>query len=52
VLTDEDLAVLELERHALHAAELELDHPEDARRIRIEAPLLPDMATFWESLER
>ena len=49
-LSEEDLATLELGRHALHAAELELDHPTDGRRIRIEAPLLPDMAEFWENL--
>lgn len=49
-LTEDDLAKLELDRHALHAAELELDHPEDGRRLRIEAPLLPDMARFWEEL--
>ncbi len=49
-LSPEDLAKLELGRHALHAAELELDHPTDGRRIRIEAPLLPDMAEFWDGL--
>lgn len=52
VLTEDDLARLELDRHALHAAELELDHPEDDRRLRIVAPLLPDMADFWDGLER
>jgi 23S rRNA pseudouridine1911/1915/1917 synthase len=51
-LTEDDLAQLELERHALHAAELELDHPDDGRRLRIEAPLLPDMAGFWDGLDR
>jgi tRNA pseudouridine65 synthase len=33
-----------LMRLALHAASLELPHPEDGRRIRVEAPLPPDLA--------
>lgn len=49
-LTDEDRAALELTRHALHAELLELDHPEDGRRISIVAPLPPDLAAFWEGL--
>jgi 23S rRNA pseudouridine1911/1915/1917 synthase len=49
-LTDEDRAALELDRHALHAEILALDHPEDGRRVRIEAPLTPDLAAFWEGL--
>jgi 23S rRNA pseudouridine1911/1915/1917 synthase len=49
-LTDEDRLALELDRHALHAELLALDHPEDGRRVRIEAPLTPDLAAFWESL--
>lgn len=51
VLTDEDRQALELERHALHAEVLELDHPAGGHRVRIEAPLTPDLATFWDSLE-
>jgi 23S rRNA pseudouridine1911/1915/1917 synthase len=50
-LTAEDMARLELSRHALHAAELELDHPDDGRRLRIEAPLLDDMRAFWDALD-
>ncbi len=50
VLTDEDRAALEIDRHALHAAELELDHPLTGARVRIEAPLAPDLASFWGSL--
>jgi 23S rRNA pseudouridine1911/1915/1917 synthase len=49
-LTDEDRVILELDRHALHAELLELDHPEDGRRISITAPLTPDLAVFWEAL--
>jgi 23S rRNA pseudouridine1911/1915/1917 synthase len=50
-LTEADREVLELDRHALHAAELELDHPIEPRRVRIEAPLTPDLAAFWARLE-
>jgi 23S rRNA pseudouridine1911/1915/1917 synthase len=49
-LTDEDLKVLEIERHALHAALLELDHPITGARVRIESPLPDDLATFWRTL--
>lgn len=51
VLTDEDRLRLELGRHALHAALLELDHPITLERLRIEAPLTEDLASFWASLE-
>jgi len=50
VLTDEDRAVLEIDRHALHAALLELDHPVQGGRVRIEAPLPADLAGFWAAL--
>jgi 23S rRNA pseudouridine1911/1915/1917 synthase len=49
-LTDDDRRVLELDRHALHAAELELDHPMTGARVRIEAPLPDDLLAFWEGL--
>ncbi|MBW2457002.1 MAG: RluA family pseudouridine synthase [Deltaproteobacteria bacterium] len=49
-LTEADRAVLELDRQALHAADMEIDHPESGERLRIEAPLYPDMETFWDSL--
>lgn len=50
VLTDEDRAALELPRHALHAEELELDHPMEPRRVRIVAPLPADLEAFWARL--
>ncbi len=50
-LTAEDLALLELDRQALHASELGLDQPIDGQRLHIEAPLWPDLEEFWESLE-
>lgn len=49
-LTDEDRAALELDRHALHAAMLELDHPIRGGRVRIEAPLAADLQAFWDRL--
>jgi 23S rRNA pseudouridine1911/1915/1917 synthase len=49
-LTEEDRALLELDRHALHAAELELDHPFEARRVKIVAPLPDDLQSFWDNL--
>jgi 23S rRNA pseudouridine1911/1915/1917 synthase len=50
VLTDEDRAALELERHALHAEQLELDHPMEPVRVRIVAPLPADLSAFWTRL--
>jgi 23S rRNA pseudouridine1911/1915/1917 synthase len=49
-LTDDDRRALELDRHALHAAYLELDHPTTGERVGIEAPLGEDLATFWRAL--
>jgi 23S rRNA pseudouridine1911/1915/1917 synthase len=49
-LTDEDRAVLELDRHALHAAELDLDHPITGERLEIRSPLPADLRSFWASL--
>jgi 23S rRNA pseudouridine1911/1915/1917 synthase len=39
-------AGLPLRRHALHAATLTFPHPEDGRRITIEAPVPPDLAAL------
>jgi len=50
VLTEGDRAALELDRHALHAALLELTHPTQGGRLRIEAPLAPDLQAFWDGL--
>jgi len=49
-LTAEDLTLLELDRQALHASDLGIDHPVTGERLLIEAPLYPDMATFWSEL--
>jgi 23S rRNA pseudouridine1911/1915/1917 synthase len=49
-LTAEDLKMLEMARHALHAARIELGHPVTGHPLVIEAPLPSDMAEFWASL--
>jgi len=49
-LTAEDVALLELPRHALHAARLALSHPITGHPLAIEAPLPEDIAAFWAGL--
>lgn len=49
-LTQEDLTMLELPRHALHAARLTLPHPMTGAPLEIEAPLPEDLKSFWEAL--
>lgn len=50
-MTDDDVARLELPRHALHAERLELIHPDRAgARVRYEAPLAADLQAFWDAL--
>ncbi len=49
-LTPADSALLELPRHALHAAQLALAHPMTGERLVIDAPLPRDMAGFWDAL--
>jgi 23S rRNA pseudouridine1911/1915/1917 synthase len=47
-LTDEDRALLRLDRHALHAWRLELPHPSTGARTSLVAELPEDLRTFWE----
>jgi 23S rRNA pseudouridine1911/1915/1917 synthase len=49
-LTEEDLVLLELPRHALHAARVSLVHPMTGQPLVIEAPFPADLAAFWETL--
>lgn len=49
-LTEEDLQVLELPRHALHAARLALPHPMTGAPLSIEAPLPQDLHAFWDAI--
>jgi 23S rRNA pseudouridine1911/1915/1917 synthase len=46
-LTDDDRALLELDRHALHAQRLAFDHPITRERLSIEAPVPADFTSFW-----
>jgi 23S rRNA pseudouridine1911/1915/1917 synthase len=49
-LTEEDRALLELDRHALHAERLALDHPITGERLLLEAPMPADLQRFWDAL--
>ncbi len=49
-LTEADLALLELPRHALHAARLSLTHPITGAPLAMEAPLPSDLEAFWTAL--
>lgn len=50
-LTDADREMLELPRHALHAARLSLPHPITGEPLVLEAELPKDLAEFWDTLE-
>lgn len=50
-LTEDDEAMLEMPRHALHAARLAMPHPITGAPLAVEAPLPRDMSDFWASLE-
>jgi 23S rRNA pseudouridine1911/1915/1917 synthase len=47
-MTEEDRVRLRLPRQALHAGRLELPHPARRERMRLEAPLPPDLREFWD----
>jgi 23S rRNA pseudouridine1911/1915/1917 synthase len=49
-LTEDDVRLLELPRHALHASRLSLAHPMTGEPLAIEAPLPADMSAFWSAL--
>lgn len=49
-LTEEDLTLLELPRHALHASRLMLRHPLTREPLVIDAPLPDDLEQFWDGL--
>jgi RluA family pseudouridine synthase len=49
-LTPDDSARLELPRHALHAARIELPHPVTGESLTVEAPLPRDIRDFWAGL--
>jgi 23S rRNA pseudouridine1911/1915/1917 synthase len=49
-LTEDDEAMLEIPRHALHATKLRLEHPITKADLTIEAPFPKDLADFWQTL--
>ncbi|MFO0678537.1 MAG: RluA family pseudouridine synthase [Polyangiaceae bacterium] len=49
-MTEEDVRVLEMDRHALHAWKLELRHPMTDEPLSITAPVPEDMQTFWNGI--
>ncbi len=49
-LTEGDVALLELPRHALHARRLSFTHPVGGARITVDAGIPADLADFWETL--
>jgi 23S rRNA pseudouridine1911/1915/1917 synthase len=49
-LTSDDLALLELPRHALHAWRLSLTHPVTGAPLTLEAPPPADFEAFWNGL--
>jgi 23S rRNA pseudouridine1911/1915/1917 synthase len=49
-LTPTDLEVLELGRHALHAARLAFDHPFSGERVTIVATFPEDLFSFWQRI--
>jgi 23S rRNA pseudouridine1911/1915/1917 synthase len=51
-LSAEDLALLELPRHALHAHRYALGHPVTGSRLELTSPLPDDLTAFWASLPR
>ncbi|TAN37487.1 MAG: RluA family pseudouridine synthase [Verrucomicrobia bacterium] len=49
-LTDEDRARLRMDRQALHAASLRIQHPRTRRMLELEAPLPADMAALLAAM--
>jgi 23S rRNA pseudouridine1911/1915/1917 synthase len=47
LLTEDDLAKLELPRHALHASRYRLEHAITGEPLDLMAPLAPDLVEFW-----
>ena len=49
LLDEDDVARLELPRHALHAHRYRFEHTLAKTTLEIESPLAPDLAAFWAS---
>ena len=50
-LSAEDIALLELPRHALHAHRYRLQHAVTNEILELSSPLPADLAAFWQRLE-
>jgi 23S rRNA pseudouridine1911/1915/1917 synthase len=50
-LTDYDLEILELPRHALHARRIAFAHPTTGSRVEVIAPWPKEIEAFWDELE-
>lgn len=50
-LTEDDIELLELGRHALHAERLALPHPITSAPLEMVAPWMRDMQDFWNALD-
>jgi 23S rRNA pseudouridine1911/1915/1917 synthase len=48
-LTDEDLRILELPRHALHAHRYQMPHPFTPQELDVVSPLAADLKNFFDS---
>ncbi len=48
-LTGEDLRILELPRHALHAHRYQMPHPFTDRELEVVSPLAADLKSFFDS---
>jgi 23S rRNA pseudouridine1911/1915/1917 synthase len=51
-LTEDDLELLELPRHALHAHRYALPHPMTREPLELTSPLPADLGEFWHSVSR
>jgi 23S rRNA pseudouridine1911/1915/1917 synthase len=49
-LSEDDLRLLELPRHALHAHRYRIPHAITGELLTVEAPLAPDLRAFWERI--
>ncbi len=50
LLSEDDLTLLELPRHALHASCYRLSHAVTGQTLELRAPLAADLADFWRSV--
>ena len=46
----EDLEVLEIPRHALHARRIVFAHPTTGKQVEVIAPWPAELEAFWEGL--